>query len=71
VNIDLKSKRDIVIIGNGNVAIDISRIMLKKPDELIDTEISLNALSSLKESSITNVTLVGRRGFTHSAFALK
>jgi ferredoxin/flavodoxin---NADP+ reductase len=69
--LDLTNKRNVVIIGNGNVAIDISRILLKDPAELVNTEISENALKALLESKIRNVTLIGRRGFTHSAFALK
>jgi ferredoxin--NADP+ reductase len=61
----------VVIIGNGNVAIDITRILLKNPSELVNTEISDNALKALFESKVKNVTIIGRRGFTHSAFALK
>lgn len=69
--LDLQDKRDVVVIGNGNVAIDIARVLLKSPSELAHTEISSNALESLGKSGVRNVTLVGRRGFTHSAFALK
>jgi NADPH-dependent glutamate synthase beta subunit-like oxidoreductase len=58
-------------VGNGNVAIDIARILLKKTEDLINTEISLKALHSLKESDVRNVTLIGRRGIIQSAFALK
>lgn len=58
-------------MGNGNVAIDIARILLKKTEDLINTEISLKALHSLKESDVRNVTLIGRRGIIQSAFALK
>lgn len=69
--LDLSSTRDVVIVGNGNVAIDISRILLKPHASLALTEISPNALDSLSRSKVCNVTLVARRGFTHSAFALK
>jgi NADPH-dependent glutamate synthase beta subunit-like oxidoreductase len=68
---ELKFKRDIAIVGNGNVAIDIARILLKKTEDLINTEISPKALNSLKDSNIKNVTLIGRRGLIQSAFALK
>ena len=69
--LDLDRARDIVIIGNGNVAIDISRVMLRSAIQLETTEISLNALESIRNSSVRNVTLIARRGFTHSAFSLK
>jgi hypothetical protein len=38
---------------------------------LIQSEISANALETLKKSNVTNVILAARRGFTHSAFSLK
>lgn len=69
--IDLSETRDVAVIGNGNVAIDISRILLKQCSVLEDTEISANALLALRESKVKNVMLIARRGFTHSAFALK
>lgn len=43
-HMNLSEKKTVVIIGNGNVSIDISRILLKKVDDLIKTEISENAL---------------------------
>lgn len=70
-SIDLSRIKNVVIIGNGNVAIDIARIFLKPPSVLEQTEISKNSLNSLKQSKIANVMLVARRGFTNSAFALK
>ena len=69
--LDLSSTRDVVIIGNGNVAIDIARILLSTPQHLEVTEISRQVLTSLSKSAVRNVQLLGRRGFTHSAFALK
>ena len=60
-----------MIIGNGNVAIDVARIFLRKPKELKETEISRNSLQQLKNSNINTIQIVGRRGVTHSAFALK
>ena len=51
-----------IIIGNGNVAIDCARILVKTIKELQDTDITREALSALKNSSIKNVYIIGRRG---------
>lgn len=48
--LDLTNVRDVTIVGNGNVAVDIARIFLRKPSELALTEISHNALEMLKQS---------------------
>jgi hypothetical protein len=60
-----------LIIGNGNVAIDIARVLLKPIELLVNSEIGSNAFETLKKSGVTNVILAARRGFTHSAFSLK
>jgi ferredoxin--NADP+ reductase len=59
---NLKSSSAAVIIGQGNVALDIARIILKTTEDLSKTDISSSALESLKDSSIKDVYLVGRRG---------
>lgn len=60
-----------VIVGNGNVAIDVARILLQAPDRLAPTDISAPALAALRQSRIRRVVLLGRRGpmqasFTHA-----
>ncbi|KOS56713.1 FAD-dependent oxidoreductase [Rhodococcus rhodochrous] len=57
-----------VIIGNGNVALDIARILMTDPDELGKTDIADHALAALRKSNLTEVVVVGRRGPAHSAF---
>lgn len=57
-----------VVIGNGNVAVDVARILLKEPEELKSTDISEDALEALRESQIRKVSLVGRRGPVQAAF---
>lgn len=57
-----------VVIGNGNVAVDVARILLKSPSELEHTDISENAIEALKESKVRRVALVGRRGPVQAAF---
>ena len=51
-----------VIIGNGNVAIDCARILVKSSKELENTDISDYALKVLKNSSLKTVHIIGRRG---------
>ncbi|MEM7224067.1 MAG: FAD-dependent oxidoreductase [Pseudomonadota bacterium] len=50
------------IIGNGNVALDLARILLKRPADLAATDIAEHAASALERSGITEVSLIGRRG---------
>lgn len=64
---DLTGRRA-VIIGNGNVALDVARILLTDPDELAHTDIADHALEALRHSNIDNVTIVGRRGIAQAAF---
>ncbi|MCK5580344.1 MAG: FAD-dependent oxidoreductase [Candidatus Omnitrophica bacterium] len=62
------SQEVVVIIGQGNVAIDVARILCKTVDELNKTDISQHALDILAESKIKEVHMVGRRGPVQSAF---
>jgi ferredoxin--NADP+ reductase len=51
-----------VVVGHGNVAADVSRILLQPADELRRTDIAAHALEVLAESRVREVHLVGRRG---------
>jgi ferredoxin--NADP+ reductase len=62
------SGADAVIIGNGNVALDVARILTASADELARTDISPVALAALAESRIRTVTILGRRGPEDAAF---
>ncbi|WP_174565458.1 FAD-dependent oxidoreductase [Rhodococcoides yunnanense] len=66
---DLSSKRA-VVIGNGNVALDVARILTIDPDRLIGTNVPSYALTALRESNIEEVHIVGRRGVAQSAFTV-
>ncbi|MFF3570969.1 FAD-dependent oxidoreductase [Nocardia jiangxiensis] len=57
-----------VIVGNGNVAIDIARVLTLDPDELARTDIADHALAALRESKIREVILLGRRGPVQAAY---
>ena len=52
----------VAIIGQGNVALDISRILLSKPEKLYHTEINQAFLSNLYKSNVTRILLIGRKG---------
>src|SRR5690606_35197009 len=51
-----------VVIGNGNVALDVARILAKTQAEFDGSDIVAHALTSLQASKIRTITLLGRRG---------
>jgi ferredoxin--NADP+ reductase len=57
-----------VVIGAGNVAMDVARILAVNPTELDPTDIADHALVKLKQSNIRRVIICGRRGPEHAAF---
>ncbi|XP_059049222.1 NADPH:adrenodoxin oxidoreductase, mitochondrial [Achroia grisella] len=59
------------ILGQGNVALDVARILLTPIDELKKTDITEHALNTLAESKIKELYLVGRRGPLQVAFTIK
>jgi ferredoxin--NADP+ reductase len=67
--VDLSHERA-VIVGNGNVALDVARILVTDPDALARTDISDHALDALRGSKVREVVIVARRGPIHSAFTL-
>ncbi len=56
------------IIGLGNVALDVARILCKTDDELKNTDIADYALDALRNSNVRNVYILGRRGPAQAAF---
>ena len=57
-----------VVIGNGNVALDVARILVTEPDALAQTDIADHALDSLRPRGVQEVVVVGRRGPLQTAF---
>lgn len=57
-----------VVVGQGNVAIDVCRILCKNVDELKETDIAKHALDALTKSKIKEIHLIGRRGPAQAAF---
>jgi len=64
---DLMGERA-VIIGNGNVALDVARILVTDPDELAKTDMAEHAVEALRRSNIREVVVVGRRGPAQAAY---
>src|ERR1700759_3581320 len=64
---DLSTGRAIVV-GNGNVALDVARILVTDPDVLRETDIADHALESLHKRGVEEVVIIGRRGPLQSAF---
>jgi ferredoxin--NADP+ reductase len=56
------------VVGVGNVAVDVTRILLRSPEELAKTDIADYALEALRESRVKEVYLLGRRGPAQAAF---
>jgi ferredoxin--NADP+ reductase len=57
-----------VVIGAGNVAMDVARILAIDPTDLDSTDIADHALAKLKQSNVRTVVICGRRGPEHAAF---
>ncbi|WP_433591275.1 FAD-dependent oxidoreductase [Nocardia sp. CA-145437] len=66
---DLSARRA-VIVGNGNVALDVARILTTDPELLAGTDVSQRALNTLRRSNIEEVVILGRRGPAESAFTV-
>lgn len=57
-----------VVVGAGNVALDVVRMLVRRPAELAATDIAGHALAALSESRLREVVVVARRGAEHAAF---
>jgi ferredoxin--NADP+ reductase len=63
------SVRRVAVVGNGNVAVDIARILLRTRAELERTDVAAHALEALRESQVREVWMLGRRGPAQAAFS--
>ena len=57
-----------IVVGNGNVALDVARILVTDPDVLADTDIADHALESLHQRGVEEVVIIGRRGPLQATF---
>jgi ferredoxin--NADP+ reductase len=64
---DLSHER-VAVVGVGNVAVDVARVLSRTVDELARTDIADHALEALRESRVQEVYLLGRRGAAQAAF---
>jgi len=64
---DLSVER-VVVVGVGNVAVDVARILCRTPQELEHTDIADHALAALRASRVREVVMLGRRGPAQAAF---
>ena len=62
------STTDVVVVGVGNVAVDVARILCRTDDELLETDIAEHARDVLRESRVERVHMLGRRGVAQAAF---
>ena len=54
--------KQVAVLGNGNVALDVARVLAKQADDLLTTDIPANVYEGLKASPVTDVHVFGRRG---------
>ncbi|PPK92410.1 ferredoxin--NADP+ reductase [Kineococcus xinjiangensis] len=67
----LRRSREVVVVGAGNVALDVVRILAKGPHALDATDMPLRVLEALDASRVRRVTLLGRRGPAQATFTTK
>ncbi len=68
---DLGRAESIAVIGVGNVAVDVARVLLRDPEELSPTDIPQDVLDTLRSSRVREVHMLGRRGPQHAKFTTK
>ena len=68
---DLASSEEAVIIGQGNVALDVARTLLTDVDRLRRTDMADRALATLGKSRVKRVRVIGRRGPMQASFTIK
>lgn len=67
----LLSATGVAVVGVGNVALDVSRILVKTVAELRESDIAAHALAALERSQVKDVWVLGRRGPAQAAFTTK
>ncbi|MGW4338430.1 FAD-dependent oxidoreductase [Rhodococcus koreensis] len=67
VEFDLSGRRA-VVVGNGNVALDVARVLLSGADRMERTDIAEHALEALRDSKVEEVVILARRGVAHAAY---
>lgn len=65
---DLCGER-VVVIGNGNVALDVARTLLRPADDFVGTDMAAHAVDALRGSNVAEVVIAARRGAEHAAYS--
>jgi len=68
LHFNLSGTTSVVVIGNGNVAMDVTRILARSPNDLARTDITSYALATLQQSTVKEIIVCGRRGPAQAAF---
>jgi len=67
----LDQAQRVLVVGNGNVSMDVTRVLALRYDELAKTDCADHALTSFERSSVSDVGVLGRRGPAQAAFSPK
>ena len=65
---DLSQVRRVAVIGNGNVALDVARVLAKSAEEMAKSDIVPEAGAAIAAAPLTDIYVVGRRGAEHASF---
>src|SRR5216684_3979321 len=65
---DLSQVKSVAVIGNGNVALDVARVLAKSAEEMAKSDIVAEAGAAIAHAPITDIHVIGRRGPEHASF---
>lgn len=65
---NLSAVKSVAVIGNGNVALDVARLLAKAPDEMAKSDIVPEAAAAIAAAPLTDIHVIGRRGADHASF---
>lgn len=65
---DLSAVKSVAVIGNGNVALDVARLLAKTPEEMAKSDIVPEAEAAIAGAPIADIHVIGRRGAEHASF---
>jgi ferredoxin--NADP+ reductase len=67
----ISTAKRVAVVGNGNVAMDVTRVLAKRSERLASTDIAAQALDALAKSTVEEIHVLGRRGPAEAAFTAK
>ncbi|MCC8430673.1 FAD-dependent oxidoreductase [Reyranella aquatilis] len=65
---DLSAVKSVAVIGNGNVALDVARLLAKTPDEMVKSDIVPEAAAAIAAAPLKDIQVIGRRGAEQASF---